>query len=232
MKRILITGANRGYGLALAHAFSHSGYALYLVVRSEASREILLSCFPNACILVEDVVNDGYEARLNDWLRSVTLDVVINNAGVGAKAPTLTSTTTGDLRLTFDTNCVGVLSTVKGSLAALLRNQSAMIINISSRRGSLTMQSQLAAKGSRCSYAYRISKAAQNMLTLCLADELEESRIKVVSVHPGRLLTQMAASDARLSPEASAQKLVNLVEDNAFCTRDFIDLEDESRLPW
>ncbi|PMG08553.1 SDR family NAD(P)-dependent oxidoreductase [Vibrio breoganii] len=231
MKNILITGANRGLGFALAEQFSQVGFKLLLVVRSVESKQALLSKYPLADVLVCDVTDDHYELSLVNWLENRALDVVINNAGSGTKAPTLESTESFFLKKEFNTNCVAVLSTVKGSLSALKRSSAPLIINISSRRGSLTMQSELAAKGSGCSYSYRVSKAAQNMLSLCLADDLEDFGIRVVSIHPGRLLTKMASKDAHMTPETSAKKLVNLVQSGELKNRDFISLET-GKLPW
>lgn len=93
------------------------------------------------------------------------------------------------------------------------------------------MQSELAAKGSGCSYSYRISKAAQNMLTLCLADDLEDIGIKVVAIHPGRLLTTMGSSDAHMSPTESASRIVYLVESKQLKNRDYVSVET-GLLPW
>ncbi|CAG9297930.1 SDR family NAD(P)-dependent oxidoreductase [Celerinatantimonas diazotrophica] len=231
MKKVLITGASRGLGLALAEQFLNNGFSLLLVVRSEGSKTSLLNKFPTACVLVCDVTDENYQSTLGRWLSEQTVDVVINNAGSGTKAPSLESTQAQYLRKEFETNCIAVLSTVKGSLNALKRSLSPLVINISSRRGSLSMQSELAAKGSGCSYSYRISKAAQNMLSLCLADDLEDIGIKVVSIHPGRLLTKMASTDAHMTPSASAKKLVELVKSNSLNNRDFISLET-GLLPW
>ncbi|WP_432463498.1 SDR family NAD(P)-dependent oxidoreductase [Agarivorans sp. QJM3NY_33] len=231
MNSVLITGANRGLGLALAQQFSACGYELYLVVRTESSKIDLLKELPNANVLICDVTTNKYEVLLNEWLSDISLDVIINNAGSGTKAPTLESTKSEFLRKEFETNCIGVLATVKGALVALKRKHNSLVINISSRRGSLTMQSELAAKGSGCSYSYRISKAAQNMLTLCLADDLEDLNIRVVAIHPGRLLTKMASTDADMTPELSAKKLLAMVKCNKLKTRDYISL-DTGELPW
>lgn len=136
MKNVLITGANRGLGLALAHEFDKHDYCLYLVVRSNAAKSELATIFPKAKFLICDVTSDTYEQKLNEWLKLVTIDLVINNAGSGTKAPTLELTRPEYLRKEFETNCIAVLSTVKGCLDSLQRSEEALIINISSRRGS------------------------------------------------------------------------------------------------
>ncbi|MFB9137614.1 SDR family oxidoreductase [Vibrio olivae] len=231
MKRILITGANRGFGLALAQLAYQQGHSLYLVVRSDSACDILRQQFPEARVVICDITDDGYPQRLEAWLGEEVLDVVINNAGSGTKAPTLADTESAYLRKEFETNCIGPFATVKGALKAMTRATRPLLINISSRRGSLTLQSQLAAKGSGCSYSYRISKAAQNMLTLCLADDLEELGIRCVALHPGRMVTSMAASDAHMTPQQSAAHLLELIEHDQLQHRDFVSLEQGS-LPW
>jgi len=231
MSSVLITGANRGLGLALSLEFFSCGYELYLVVRTESSKIDLFQVLPHANILVCDVTSDKYEEILSEWLKDIALDIIINNVGSGTKAPTLESTKPEFLRKEFETNCIGVLATVKGALTSLKRKENSLVVNISSRRGSLTMQSELAAKGSGCSYSYRISKAAQNMLTLCLADDLENFNIRVVAIHPGRLLTEMASIDAHMTPKLAAKKLLMMVKENTLKTRDYISLETGS-LPW
>ncbi|MFA0340415.1 SDR family NAD(P)-dependent oxidoreductase, partial [Vibrio breoganii] len=87
MKNILITGANRGLGFALAEQFSQVGFKLLLVVRSVESKQALLSKYPLADVLVCDVTDDHYELSLVNWLENRALDVVINNAGSGVIPP-------------------------------------------------------------------------------------------------------------------------------------------------
>ncbi len=231
MKHILITGASRGFGLALAQGAYQQGHQLYLVVRDEPAKKRLSQELIGARILVCDITDQSYPERLCQWLGDVRLDVVINNAGSGSKAPTLESTQLAHLTKEFSTNCVAVLATVKGCLPALKRCTSALVVNVSSRRGSLRLQADLAAKGSGCSYSYRISKAAQNMLTLCLADDLEPFGIRLVALHPGRMMTQMAANDAHLTPQASAAKLLAMIDAEQFASREFVCLETGT-LPW
>jgi NAD(P)-dependent dehydrogenase (short-subunit alcohol dehydrogenase family) len=231
MKNVLITGANRGLGLSLAQAFHAHGYQLFLVVRSQLSETKLIEQFKNAKVLNCDVTHDDYELKLKTWLADTEIDVLINNAGTGSKAPTLEASTTDQLRKEFDSHCVAAFSTVKGSLKALVSATQPQVINISSRRGSMTMQAEGAAKGSGCSYSYRIGKAAQNMLTLCLADELEDQNITIASIHPGRLKTDMAANDANLTADESARKILELVIQKSLKNRDFINIESGT-LPW
>lgn len=225
MPNVLITGSARGLGKALAGFFNKHDYGLFLVARSEKSAGELNNEFPSAKILLADVSSPEYENSLKDWLGGSTMDVVINNAGIGGKGPTLDTATADQIRSVFETNCIGTFTTVKGALKALKRSKEAIVINISSRRGSLSMQAAGAAKNSDCSYAYRISKAAQNMLTLCMADDFENEGIKIAAIHPGRLLTSMASEDACMTPEISAEKIGSLIIGKKINHGDFLCME-------
>jgi NAD(P)-dependent dehydrogenase (short-subunit alcohol dehydrogenase family) len=222
---VLITGAAKGLGRELSRSFANHKWDLYLVIRSAELEAHLRNEFPEAKILISDVRGPEHERNLNSWLGSCSLDVLINNAGVGSKGSSLENATAEQLSKVFETNCVGVFSTVKGAYHSLMRSENGLIINISSRRGSLSMQAAGASKGSGCSYSYRISKAAQNMLTLCLADDLEEVGIAVAAIHPGRLLTEMASTDAHMTPEKSAGLISDLVINNRIKNRDYLCME-------
>ncbi|WP_187265459.1 SDR family NAD(P)-dependent oxidoreductase [Reinekea thalattae] len=225
MRNVLITGAGKGLGRELARAFFDQGWQLFLVVRNEASQTELAEEFTTANILLSDVAKPDHELKLSAWLGDATLDVVINNAGAGSKGATLGEASAEQITSAFETNCIGVFATVKGAHKALLKSPSGMVVNISSRRGSLTMQANGAAKNSGCSYSYRISKAAQNMLTLCLADDLEDDGIRVAAIHPGRLLTDMASKDAHMTAQKSAQLISQLIINNKIKNKDYLCME-------
>ncbi len=232
MKTVLITGASRGLGLALVQTFYERGYQVYAVVRTTSASDMLTTIYPAVSVLIADVSHENYEEQLFCFIQDRAVDIVINNAGSAGTLGIDTRHSTGDqLVYEFKTHCVGALSTVN----AVLRNENvlppSLIVNISSRRGSLNMQSAGATKGVKCSFSYRIAKAAQNMLSLCMADDLESMGIKVISVHPGALLTKMAPADATLTPEQSANRLIKILESNDINTRDFICLET-GKLPW
>lgn len=231
MPSILITGAAKGLGRELARSFDGYGWNLFLIVRNSESKANLNIEFPEADILVSDVRSLNHDESVKTWLNEVTVDVLINNAGSGSKGPSLETATVEQISSVFETNCLGVFSTVKGTHEALCKSDKALVVNISSRRGSMSMQASGAAKGSGCSYSYRISKAAQNMLTLCLSDDLEEDGIKVAAIHPGRLLTKMASKDAHMTPAKSAELISELIVNEKIKNRDYLCMETGS-LPW
>jgi len=69
------------------------------------------------------------------------------------------------------------------------------------------------------------------MLTLCLADDLDDLNIRVVAIHRGRLLTNMASTDAHMTPSSSAKRLLLMVKSDELKTRDYISVET-GKLPW
>lgn len=231
MPSVLITGAAKGLGRELSRSFFHHRWSLYLIVRSVESDADLKNEFPEAKILISDIRSAEHEGILKKWLGDCSIDVLVNNAGVGGQGPSLETANAEQISTVFETNCVGVFSTVKGAYQSLKRAERGLVINISSRRGSLSMQASRAAKGSGCSYSYRISKAAQNMLTLCLADDLEEVGIDVAAIHPGRLLTKMASKDAHMTPEKSAGLISDLVISKKIKNRDYLCMESGA-LQW
>ena len=87
-----------------------------------------------------------------------------------------------------------------------------VIIYISSRFGSIRKIFSGEFDDITCSYAYRISKAAQNMLTQCISREYRDSGVKVCAFHPGKLKTASASSDADKEPEEAARKLIRLID--------------------
>lgn len=72
------------------------------------------------------------------------------------------------------------------------------------RLGSLQKMSSGEFLNRNFSYSYRMAKAAQNMFTICLSQELEESRIAVCAIHPGQLLTRGRSTDANTDPATAA----------------------------
>lgn len=231
MTAILITGAARGLGLSLAHEAQRRGCQLWLTVRSEIDRERLHAELPSSEILVADLTECDTAERMMDWLADTRIDTLICNAGTGSKGPHIDSATAEQINHVFQTNTLGTFATVKGVLPALRRSTQATIVTISSRRGSMTMQAEGAAKGSGCSYSYRISKAALNMMTLCLADDLQDEGMTVAAIHPGRLLTKMASRGASMTPQQAAERIINQVLSGKLEHRTLWSTE-QGTLPW
>lgn len=102
-------------------------------------------------------------------------------------------------------HCLGALRVTQAVMPFVLDD--GIIINVSSRFGSISKVSSGEFENVACSYSYRIAKAAQNMLTQCMCSEFKDSSIRIFSIHPGRLKTDSASMDADRTPEEAAEML-------------------------
>ena len=135
------------------------------------------------------------------------LDVLVNNAGIADSADGPPSKTSIDaLRRIFDTNFFGTLAVTQAMLPLLRNSSSGRIVNISSGLGSLVLNGDPSWEFSQAKFlGYNSSKAAVNMLTVQLADELRNTGIKVNSADPGFTATDLNANLGRQTiPEGAA----------------------------
>ena len=110
----------------------------------------------------------------------------------------------------MDVHCLGALRVTQAMMPFMMND--GIIINISSRFGSISKISTGELDNVACSYSYRIAKAAQNMLTQCMCREFKDSGIRICSVHPGRLRTDSASVDADRTPEEAAEILFEKIK--------------------
>lgn len=212
MKSVLITGAGRGYGESLLKIYLKAGWVAFPLIRDAAQVEEFVKAYPGRCHpVVGDVTSDEIGDTINRVLswNIESLDLLINNAGNIYKNRNMAGAEPGELLNLFNVHCAGVLRCVKAVHPFLLKSHKPIIINISSRWGSITNTAE--GKGGDI-YSYSIAKSAQNMLTAMLHSELKADKILVHSVHPGRLLTDAAASDADITPDAASEKLFNWIK--------------------
>ncbi len=140
--------------------------------------------------------------EIRDFGRKI--DILINNAGIAVEEEaTEPHVVTEYLRKTLEVNLVGVVDFTERIIP--LMNKGGQIINISSRAGSLAHTEYT------LNYpAYRISKAALNMVTRILAVRLA-GKIKVSSIHPGWVKTDMGGDEADITPEEVAEDIFTLI---------------------
>ena len=212
-KTVLITGANRGIGLGLVKILCDHGFHVLATCRSPASapelREVLKSASQPEPIAL-DVAEDKSIDELQKYLESRQLSVhhLINNAGVAAKNHPVDPPDNVDrkdaLKL-FNINVCGVARVTQASGVLRPENKGGKVINISSKQGSIgSLNSSPGIRPSRGA-TYKASKAAQNMLTACLA--LEHPHLIFLMVNPGWVRTDMGGAGGRtadLSVEESA----------------------------
>lgn len=214
-KKILITGAGRGLGYELVKIFHINKYYIYPVVRKNIHAEMLRKTFENNCHpIIADLSDDKCIQIIENTLEANTehIDIVINNAGIPGKEYRIQQVTTNEVHNLFNIHCLAVIRVVKVTLKYLMKAKNPRIINISSRLGSLSEMASGEFINRQFSYSYRIAKAAQNMLSICLHQELKDSGIKVFALHPGKLKTKSGSIEADTDASEGAKNIYNWME--------------------
>lgn len=232
-RTILITGASRGLGRALVEAFSSRGWKTVPLVRNAQVAERIHTEFPNCCPIIGDVTSNKVETVITQGLRRIgRIHVLINNAGVPGRTTMIDSVTPAEIADLFETHCLGALRCTKAALP-FMPNGQRVIVNVTSRFGSVGRWAAGAFAGRSISYSYRIAKASQNMLTVSLAVELGPQGFIVCGVHPGRVKTESGASDADTEPETAAYRLTEWIEGiDADMNGKCFDLENAKVMEW
>jgi NAD(P)-dependent dehydrogenase (short-subunit alcohol dehydrogenase family) len=220
LTHVLITGANRGLGLALTREYLARGdqYRVLACCRRPASApelEQLRAAHPKNLRILRLEVGLGRAAKATAEAAAdliPRLDVLINNAGLapGDPADTLADLDLPNAREAFNINAIGPVRVTRAFLPLLRRRGAgAKVVNISSGLGSLTKEGD---PGDNPWYIYAATKAALNKFTRLMARELGAEGMIVVAITPGWVRTDMGGSNADLSPEESASALVGAIE--------------------
>lgn len=207
MKKIVITGASRGIGEALALEFlKNPDTMVYLISRDEQKlEEIKDEAFENddrIFIYPFDLVSDNYDELMQKFTRDAgTIDILINNAGSLVNKPFI-DITLAEFDKVFDTNVKGPFILIKHLIPIM--KQGSHIVNISSMGGF-----QGSAKFPGLSI-YSASKGALSILSECLATELESFGISVNCLALGSVQTTMLEQafpgfKAQVTPESVAE---------------------------
>jgi NAD(P)-dependent dehydrogenase (short-subunit alcohol dehydrogenase family) len=212
-KIALVTGANKGLGLEIVKQLAQKGYTVLLAAREDKAKE------PAATLAAEglDVVPVRLDVtRLQDITNVAAmiedkfgkLDVLVNNAGVMAEAK---ESTAEELRATYEANVIGPFELTRRLLPLLKKSKAGRIVNQSSILGSLETMASGAGGASGFLFAgYSSSKAALNMLTVILSEQLKGTNIKVNAAHPGWVKTDMGGQNAQLEIPEGARTAVDL----------------------
>ncbi|KAM8750906.1 C-signal-like [Acanthopagrus schlegelii] len=230
---VLVTGANRGLGLQIVDSLASGGFSpgkIIATARQPSSAQKLQELaekHPNIHIITLDVVNqESVEKSVEEVERLVQeegLNCLINNAGINVVADFHTVTAEKMIE-NFHTNAVAPLMITKAYLPLLKRAasrggaggagkmgiQRAAVINISSLLGSVELAWGEGANNFKW-YPYRTSKSALNMVSRCMAVDLEPDGILCMAIHPGWVRTDMGGSQAPLSPEESITSTLSVI---------------------
>jgi NAD(P)-dependent dehydrogenase (short-subunit alcohol dehydrogenase family) len=186
-KVVLITGGTSGIGKATALAFAEAGAKLVITGRREKEGAEVASEINKtggtAAFVRADVAKDPDVQKAVDFVLSThgRLDVAFNNAGIEIGGP-LDQVTEEQYRRTFDINVWGVLNSMKYEIAAMLKTGGGAIVNTSSVAGHIGLPQ---------SSIYTATKHAVEGLTKAVAVEFAKQGIRVNSVAPGAIDTEM-----------------------------------------
>jgi NAD(P)-dependent dehydrogenase (short-subunit alcohol dehydrogenase family) len=220
MATIVITGANRGIGLALARQYSARGDVVVGVCR-HASDE--LAACAHRVIDGIDVTLDEHRRRLRAALEGTRIDVLMNNAGL-LVADDWQHVEQEALMQQFVTNAAAPLLVTLALQPLMVRGGKVGII--SSRMGSMTDNA------SGGFYGYRMSKAAANASGVSLARDLQEFEIAVALLHPGYVRTRMTGGQGNVTAEEAAAGLMSRMDDLSLETSGRFWHANGSELPW
>ena len=196
----LVTGATRGIGLETVRQLAQAGVHTLLAGRDReraaaAARELQAQGLPVEPIALDVADQAGIAAAAAEVeARHGRLDILVNNAGILLDDPALavSGQSLDTWRRTFDTNLFGVIAVTQAFLPLLHRSRAGRIVNVSSALGSLGLHSDPASFIYDFKLpAYNVSKSAVNAWTVQLAWELKDSAIKVNTIHPGYVRTDM-----------------------------------------
>ena len=190
----LVTGGGRGIGRAIALAFAEPGALVAIAGRTvsqlEETARAIEARGARALVLEMDITDEAAVSRAFEPLRASTLDVLVNNAGVGGGQP-IHETDTGAWRRIVDTNVWGTFLVTRQAVSVM--REGGRIINLSSVLGRFGVPGYT---------AYCASKHAVIGFTRALALEVVQRGITVNAICPGWVDTDMAAQGMQAGADA------------------------------
>ncbi|NWJ26052.1 SDR family oxidoreductase [Rhizobium sp. RM] len=241
-KVALVTGANKGLGKEVARQLGALGMQVLLGARDlrlgqEAARELRGEGL-NVQPLYLDVRDDDSVASAARWIGDGhgRLDVLVANAGILRRVPTLETTAT-DMQDTYATNVFGVVRTIHKMLPLLQASAGARIVTVASTSASQTLCSDPKSLFGRSDtiLAYASSKAALTMLTVQYANAFRRSsahaHIKINAATPGHIATDLNNHQGTRTVDQGAKIVVELATlDETGPSGGFFN--DDGSLPW
>lgn len=216
----VITGANRGIGLALCRELTRRKDRVIAACRS-ASADL-----EAPGVLVEPGVDVASDDAVRDFARRIAgerVDVLVHNAGI------LTVESVDDLdldriRRQIEVNAIGALRVTRALLPSIPPGGKIAIVT--------SLMGSMGDNGSGGYYGYRMSKAAVNAAGVSLARDLAPRGIAVAILHPGFVRTGMTGMAGNLDPEESARGLIARIDELTLQTTGRFVRATGGALPW
>ena len=232
-RNVLVTGANRGIGLEFCRQLLAAGDHVIATCRQPGKATALNTLageYPGRLhVLPLDVAQPKSRAELVRELPLVLgddarIDLLVNNAGVLHSGERFGHLDQAVLEDSLRINAIGPFL-LSEAVAPLLAD-GARIANLSSVMGSITRQDAFR------SPSYGASKAAQNLLNAQLAHALAARDIRVLSLHPGWVQTDMGGTGAEVTPAESVAGLLQVIDAATTAqSGSFLDWRGQS-VPW
>ncbi|KAL9085955.1 MAG: hypothetical protein Q9165_007317 [Trypethelium subeluteriae] len=219
MPKILVVGATRGLGEALAKQYASAGNQVYGTARSTSAPQESAS-FPITWIGNVDVSTESAGKTITDSLKGVQLDTVIITAGYFGKESFDEPNFEAEVQM-YKISSIGPVFIVHHLVKAGLLKKGSKVILVSSESGSIALRHESEGGGM---FGHHASKTALNMVGKLLSLDLKDKGIAVGLVHPGFMRTEMTKSvgfdkfwDAggAVTPDEAAASLREFV-DNKF----------------
>ena len=233
MKKILVTGAARGIGYELCKQLLEQNHEVLATYRSQSTADALFDLKQNSqnLRLIEMDVNSDKSVQMA--FQSIAeqferLDTLYNNAGILDWA-TLNEVSAEAFREIYETNVIGAFRVSKASLSLLQNSNNPLIVNISSRLGSISLRGHSQLGGA---IAYQCSKAALNMLTAQMAIDYKPLGIRAISISPGWVKTDMGGMEAKYEVQESVRLFTSQIEQLATSESGIFIGEDGEIIPW
>lgn len=211
---VLITGSNRGIGLALARHYAGQGWHVIATCRRPEQAEELAAVaaeHDNVAIDLLDVTSEDQISALAERYADQPIDLLINNAAILGTLPeqSLGGLDYDSFELTMAVNVFGPLR-ISEALADNVAAAGGKIVALTSGLGSISLMGRM-----RGFYFYRISKAALNMGWRALRADLKPRGVAVLLVAPGmvdtRLLRESGYRGPALTTEESAEGMAEII---------------------
>ncbi len=216
----VITGANRGIGLALTKLYLQQKWNVFALCRNSSDE---LNATSAKVITRVDVGNPDALPDALSGIKDSKIDLLINNAGVLAR-DSLDQWDPHTIEHQFRVNALGPLLVTQCLLNQF--KDGAKVAHITSRMGSIEDNT------SGSYYGYRMSKAALNAAGKSMANDLKLKNIAVALLHPGYVQTEMVSYGGDISADNAAERLVKRIEElNMDNTGSFWHSNGEV-LPW
>ncbi|MCC8940191.1 SDR family oxidoreductase [Bradyrhizobium sp. Arg68] len=239
MTTVLITGANRGIGLALARQYVADGAEVIGCCREPAKADALNKLAASSGVRVRimqlEVADEASIASLKRTLGDQPIDILINNAGING-TPNAQTAEHIDAEGWMTTLRVNALAPMLVTLALrdnLKRGREKKLVAISSDYGSISVNWGRDTNAHE-RYAYRASKAALNMGMCALSRDWATDGVLVAILHPGFVRTDMTAAltDASISADDSARLLIQRIAELTPATSGSFQNAWGKTIPW